>query len=167
MRTHLILFFSLLMFASAGCSTSPNEAGDNSGMPSLDAQISPSQEPTGAHLPVSPTQGVPTHMSQSMPSPFTPDLQNLIEKAREHLANRLSISIDQVIFIAAYDVTWPDSSLGCPQEGMAYAQVLTPGYLIQLEHGSIQYEYHSGKSMQQVVSCENPGQPLPGNPDSY
>ena len=106
-------------------------------------------------------------MFQAIPAPLSDDMQILIDKAKEHLADRLSISIDQVSFIGVYDVTWPDSSLGCPQDGMMYAQVLTPGFLIQLEHGPIQYEYHSGKSMQQVVSCENPSKALPGIPDSY
>jgi len=101
-----------------------------------------------------------------MTAPFSNDMNTLINKAKEHLAAHLSISIEQVNFVKVFDVTWPDSSLGCPQEGMMYAQVLTPGYLILLEHGSIQYEYHSGKNMQQVVTCEDPSQALPGIPDS-
>jgi hypothetical protein len=105
-------------------------------------------------------------MYQSIPDPLTKDLQDLIVKAKEHLAARLSVSIEQVNLVRVFDVTWPDTSLGCPQEGMMYAQVLTPGYLIQLEYGTVLYEYHSGKNMQQVVTCENPSQALPGIPDS-
>src|SRR5665648_364130 len=133
----------------------------------MDAQISPTKEPPGTNPSEIPTLGITSQPFPTMPAPLTPDLQNLIEKAKEHLADRLSISIDEVNFIGVNDVIWPDASLGCPQDGMAYAQVLTPGYLIQLEFGTIQYKYHSGKSMQQVVHCKNPTQPLPGNPDTY
>ena len=166
MKTRWIIFFLLLILATASCSSAPLETGASSVLPASEAEISPSEESPEAILPILPTQGVSTQMFQSIPDPLTADLQNLINAAKENLAGRLSSSIDQVNFIGVYDVTWPDSSLGCPQDGMMYTQVLTPGYLIQLEHGSIQYEYHSGKSTR-VVYCENPVQPLPGIPDSY
>lgn len=35
------------------------------------------------------------------------------------------------------------ASLGCPQPGMVYAEVLTPGYLILLEANNDEYEYHT------------------------
>lgn len=165
MKSRWILFLSLLIIASSGCSSTPMEVSDPAGNPTLEAQISPTIEPPDLQNPSLPTQGVPTQMFQSIPDPLTETLQNLIDKAKEDLADRLSISIDQVNFIGVYDVTWPDSSLGCPQDGMMYAQVLTPGYLILLEYGNIQYEYHSEKSTQ-VVYCENPTQALPGIPDS-
>jgi hypothetical protein len=104
-------------------------------------------------------------MLPPLPAPFSPELQNLVEKAKEHLAEILTIPVEQVNLIAAYAVVWPDASLGCPQEGMAYAQVLTPGYLIHLEYGNNPYEYHTGKGTQ-VIFCANPSQALPGLPDS-
>lgn len=166
MRTRWILFFPLLIIAAVGCSSFPIEADVTYVMPTLEAQISPTKEPPESQNPSLPTQGVDTQMFQSIPDPLSADLKNLIDKAKEHLANRLSVPIDLVNFNKVFDVTWPDSSLGCPQDGMMYAQVLTPGYLIQLEHGNIQYEYHSNKGTS-LVSCENPVQPLPGLPDSY
>ena len=150
MRIPWILIFILLVFASGGCSSSPTEAGDSSAVPSL-------------HPPEFPTQGKPTQMLPTMPAPFTPDLQNLIDKAKEDLAQRLSISITQIRFIEVNEVIWPDSSLGCPQEGMVYLQVLTPGYLIRLEYANNQYEYHSGKGTE-VIYCANPTAPVPGAP---
>jgi hypothetical protein len=55
--------------------------------------------------------------------------------------------------------------LGCPQKGMAYAEVLTPGYLILLEYGGTTYEYHASQGGT-VVTCKNPSPPVlatPGN----
>ncbi len=38
---------------------------------------------------------------------------------------------------------WPDSSLGCPQPDMLYAQVITPGYLVVVEVSGEPIEYHT------------------------
>jgi len=35
---------------------------------------------------------------------------------------------------------WPDSSLGCPQRGMNYMQVLTDGYVVKLKSGNHVHE---------------------------
>lgn len=40
---------------------------------------------------------------------------------------------------------WPDASLGCPQPGALYAQILTPGYLIELRTGTRVLEYHAAR----------------------
>ncbi|MFT3891357.1 MAG: hypothetical protein QM730_06960 [Anaerolineales bacterium] len=96
-----------------------------------------------------------------MPSSAT--LQNLTSLAKENLANRLSIPTTEIRVVAAQAVTWSDASLGCPQEGYAYAQVLTPGYLILLEHGNLRYEYHAGKGSE-VTYCPNPIPPIPADP---
>jgi hypothetical protein len=47
---------------------------------------------------------------------------------------------------------WSDTSLGCPQEGFMYAQVITPGYLIVLEAQGQTYEYHTD-TQANVVLC--------------
>lgn len=101
--------------------------------------------------------------STSSPSISAP--QNLIEIAREDLAQRLSLSISQIDLVDAKEVIWPDSSLGCPQPGMAYADVLTPGYMIILKAGDKEYEYHASKGTF-VIYCENPTPPIPGTPDN-
>jgi hypothetical protein len=100
------------------------------------------------------------------PTPSTPsdiNLQILIDKAKEDLARRLSISAAQIDLVEAADVMWSNSSLGCPQKGMVYADVLTPGYLIVLSVNSEEYEYHTSKGTE-MVYCENPNPPVPGMP---
>jgi hypothetical protein len=100
------------------------------------------------------------------PSPTIPagaGLQNLIDKAIADLAQWLSIPATQIKVVEATLVVWPDSSLGCPQPGMAYAQVLTPGYLILLEADGKLYEYHANRDTY-VIFCENPSPPVPGTP---
>jgi hypothetical protein len=101
-----------------------------------------------------------TRMTQT--PPFS-NLERLIVKAKEDLAKQLSIEIIEISLVAAREVVWPDASLGCPQPGMAYAEVLTPGYLILLKSKNIEYEYHASRGTE-VIYCENPMPPVEGTP---
>ena len=68
----------------------------------------------------------------------------LISKAKKDLAERLAIGADEIETFDFQFVEWPDSSLGCPQPGMMYAQVLQDGMFIQLKFEGNLYNYHSG-----------------------
>ena len=102
-------------------------------------------------------------MTPSLPTPANPSLQNLIDRAVADLAQRLFVPAAQIQLVEASPVVWPDSSLGCPQEGMVYAQVLTPGYLIRLNANNTEYEYHASRGTE-VIFCENPSPPVQGTP---
>jgi hypothetical protein len=91
-----------------------------------------------------------------LPSSQTPATgpENLIAKASEDLAQRLSIAATQIKVVEVTHVEWSDSSLGCPQPDMFYLQVITPGYRIVLEANGTLYEYHSNREAY-VIYCEN------------
>ena len=110
-------------------------------------------------------QVLPTLRDTSQMTPSIPGMQSLIEKIKEDLAKRLSITMAEIIVVESSEVVWPDSSLGCPQKGMAYLQVLTPGYLILMEYANNQYEYHAGLG-QDFIYCTNPTAPIPSPPGS-
>ena len=112
--------------------------------------------------PASPEPETANPTSEITPTPDPAALQVAV-RARNDLATKLGIRVDDITISSAQAVTWPDSSLGCPQEGMAYTQVLTPGYLILLETGGKTYEYHASRDSF-VIFCENPGPPVPGMP---
>jgi len=80
-------------------------------------------EPAGTPTPL--WTAVPT-----IPIPSDTTLQKLVIRAKEDLAKRLSIEVDQIGLIEAKAVEWSDTSLGCPKPGMMYAQVITPGYRV-------------------------------------
>jgi hypothetical protein len=107
----------------------------------------------------SPAQGDATQMVEPLPTSSNPGLQVLIERAKEDLAQRLSLPVTQITLVDAVEVEWSDSSLDCPQPGMEYLQVVTPGYRIQLEYAGIVYEYHSSRDTY-VVYCEDPVPPI-------
>jgi len=92
----------------------------------------------------------------------------VVELAKADLARRAEIPVSEISVISVEAVDWPDTSLGCPEPGMAYAQVITPGYLIVLEAKGQTFEYHSDEGRFMVL-CAVQGTrtvPLiPVNPD--
>lgn len=76
---------------------------------------------------------------------MSPTLEALVARAKADLAARLGLSEAEIQVVEAQAVTWPDSSLGCPEPGRMYLQVLTPGYRIVLEAGGRRYAYHAGR----------------------
>jgi hypothetical protein len=48
---------------------------------------------------------------------------------------------------------WSDASLGCPRQGVLYAQVLTPGYVVVIAGAGKQLEYHADERGR-VVLCQ-------------
>ncbi|MDE0120989.1 MAG: von Willebrand factor type A domain-containing protein [bacterium] len=60
-------------------------------------------------------------------------MQNL---AVEFLADWLGVSSTKLEVVEAESRTWPDSSIGCPVEGYAYATALEPGYRFKVESES-------------------------------
>lgn len=76
-----------------------------------------------------------------------------VAQAKADLARRLSINADQIEVLRFEAVTWPDGSLGCPQPGMQYSQVLVEGYLVQLRAAGQDYEYH-GAGTQPPILCQ-------------
>lgn len=76
------------------------------------------------------------------------------------LAQRLSIPEALITVLEVRAVAWPDASLGCPQPGMEYAQVIQPGRLMRLEAGGRVYAYHAGRSGRPFL-CEQAGKPPP------
>lgn len=97
---------------------------------------------------------IPPALQMDTPTPAPDPIQDdIIRLAISDLAARLSIDPELVHIISAESTLWPDSSLGCPQPGEAYAQVLTEGVLIQLEADDQIYEYHTDTGAQ-LILCD-------------
>ncbi|MFU8795679.1 MAG: hypothetical protein ACNA7X_00070 [Dehalococcoidia bacterium] len=76
----------------------------------------------------------------------------LVELAKADLAGRKGIEKEQIAVVSVKAVEWPDASLGCPEPGMFYAQVITPGCRILLSHDGQTYRYHTDR-VSRVVLC--------------
>jgi len=103
--------------------------------------------------------------------------QDLVRAAQRQLALYLKASPADLPLQSANAKEWPDGALGCPQDGQAYPQVVTPGFLLIFTDAaqSVQYEVHTGGSAAQMLLCAH-GQPIdlstkpaaaPAGPDAH
>jgi hypothetical protein len=105
-------------------------------------QLTPEPPAEGGDLIVQPMPGVPDPLAA------------LVNQASQELARQLGIDVSEVTFVRSVAVDWNDSSLGCPQPGMAYLTVITPGYQIVLEAQGKAYYYHT-RGTDYFVLCED------------
>ena len=68
-----------------------------------------------------------------------------VATARADLAARLDLAGEMIDVVEARSVTWASGDLGCPEPGMSYPQVLTPGVLVVLSAGGVSHHYHGGR----------------------
>jgi hypothetical protein len=90
----------------------------------------------GVEMPEEPTALPPS------PSALPPAAQEWVNQAITDLAQRTGLPLEEIEFLSFELREWSDSSLGCPQPGMMYAQVPQDGYLIQLRVDEQVYNYH-------------------------
>ena len=94
---------------------------------------------------------------------LSPEVAALADKARQDLSARAGVSAGDIAVESIQAVEWRDGSLGCPQPGMNYVMMITPGYLIMLEAKGQAYEYHA--SLNDVVWCKDPQAPYSVGPN--
>jgi hypothetical protein len=100
--------------------------------------------------------------------PPTPQLPGAVEDAaitalRKLVAEQLQIAPAELTLVSAEEVVWPDASLGCPQPGMMYAQVLTPGWrAVFADAAGREYDVHTPENPKLFVIC-TPNAAQPGS----
>jgi len=158
-KFNVILLGFLTIFV-VGCNqiTTPNTPESPAHPPDGTAEITETQT-----IPVAPTQWGDMPKDPPLPIPRSPGLKTLIERAKADLAQRLSIPTSQIKVIETKEASWPDGSLGCPQPDVVYSKFPTPGYLVRLEYGVNEFEYHLSIHGD-TLYCENPQPPSLGTP---
>lgn len=122
---------------------SPVEALLPTGYPEITV-VAPSGEVNPGEL--SPV--APNLTPQVMPSPGRPGspiagLARFTEAIAVELSRQLGVLPADIRVVSAEPVMWPNSGLGCPAEGVNYAEVVVEGALITLEANGDIYTYHT------------------------
>ena len=71
--------------------------------------------------------------------------------AIKQFVKNLGISESDVKLVSGAPVEWPDSCLGVALDHVMCAQIVTPGYIIVLEAGDKQYEYHTNNDASVIM----------------
>jgi len=71
--------------------------------------------------------------------------QKFIMRAKAELSRQEGINPEEINLVSIEFTEFPDASLGVPEPGVNYAQVLTPGYIIFLEYQGETYEFHAAE----------------------
>jgi hypothetical protein len=143
---------------SAAPTTTPAPTGPTTTAPA------PTGPTTTTPLGTSPSTVVPVlpttegSAATTISTDFPPPSGSYEAQAIADLAGRLGAQPGAITTVSVEAVTWPDSSLGCPQPGMSYLQVMTDGARIVVEVDGRQYVYHAGGSRQPFL-CEKPQPP--------
>ena len=73
--------------------------------------------------------------------------------ARQRLVESQAIPYAGPSLVAFEPVEWSDASLGCPEPGKMYAQVITPGFRLVFDYQGQRYEYHTDQAGT-ALECE-------------
>lgn len=171
-RIFLLSGLAILALAAVACSSGENDtaAGDGDALPaaSLPVNTSTTIEPTEPDAAVE-EPGELTSITildtlnldecdfihainacfteGAMPADINPgEVMDVYFQAREMLAGVLSIDPSSAKIASIERVEWPDSSLGVPEPGTFYIQVITPGFKMVMELEGKQYVFHTSTS---------------------
>jgi hypothetical protein len=106
--------------------------------------------PSTPTSPLSPPPKPPTGTAGEAAIP--PGAEQVVALARRDLAQRLKRTEATISVASIEAVDWSDASLGCPEPGMVYAQMITPGYRLILVANGERYEYHTDQG-QRAFYC--------------
>ena len=132
MRTTVLMAVAL---AAVACGAGPEPSTDDATTTTIAGTTSTGAETT------------------TMPQ-LDPDQNAMVESAKSDLARRLGVETADLTVVSFKDVTWPDGSLGCPEEGKLYTQALVEGYQILLRHEVRFFDYH-GVDGEEPFLCES------------
>lgn len=79
----------------------------------------------------------------------------LVELAIQDLAEQNNLSVSDIEVVAVESVDFSDASLGAPEPGMTYAQVITSGARIELQVEQEVFIYHAGGNRCVLVETKN------------
>ena len=167
--------FVLVLLSLAACGEAPPPGSAGSGSPATTpAQIAtlpptpvlappgPTPVPTAPAVPPAASPTAPSSRPTGGVSGQDTDESRAENAARAALAREKGVEAGDVRVISVSPREWPNAALGCPEPGMIYAEVITPGYLVVLEAGGERQEVHTDRAGRAVICSRQEATPAAG-----
>jgi hypothetical protein len=111
--------------------------------------VAPSGTPAVSATPIAPENVSMSPGASDVPA-------SIIDAVVAEIAKTAGVPADQVTVVSAESVTFHDGSLGCPQPGFAYTQMVVDGFKIVAKVGDTEYDYRgSGTSFKRCTTGAN------------
>jgi hypothetical protein len=104
---------------------------------------------------------MPPEMPSVTPPPVSAVPQDILDAILTEAARLSGAPREQVAIVRADAVVWNDGSLGCPEPGMEYIQVLVDGYWVVLQAGETQFDFRVDRTGNFKLCVPRPGMPSP------
>ncbi len=109
----------------------------------------PTTTPPTTTMPNSEDTVIPKPPPERVPPPSQPPVEvgggevpaSYLEAVVADAAERSGVSADEVSVLEATAVVWSDGSLGCPEPGQSYIQMLIDGYRVVVSAGGRTLDY--------------------------
>jgi hypothetical protein len=143
--------------AASATPTMPTQGGEPSALPPT---ATPPSDPGGQGTALPPVQPVYPEPVPTLGPGTTGEVpEALLNTIKKDLSARTGADPASIEVVRAEAVVWNDGSLGCPQPGMEYTQMLVDGYWVVLQQGMKTFDYRASESGFFFL-CE--GQRFPG-----
>jgi hypothetical protein len=80
----------------------------------------------------------------------------VFQTMKQDVSVRSGAPIDGVELSSIDEIEFPDASLGCPEKGVLYAQVVTPGFEIVFVAASTEFNYRVARGDTEFRLCADP-----------
>jgi hypothetical protein len=82
----------------------------------------------------------------------------VIQAALDAASAELGVPVDNLVVVMTAQRDWPDSSLGCPEPGRAYAQVITPGFVVTIDSDDLinEVQVHTDRGTRALICSALP-----------
>lgn len=131
-RSRLQILTILMGTLIVACGADTN--GDAGGT-SMPEEITTSTAEQGGETTVPGTRNPPDRVpSTTTAPPVTGEVPDeILTEILADAARRAGADLDHLEVMRSEFVEWPDGSLGCPEPGQVYVQVIVPGYWVEID----------------------------------
>jgi hypothetical protein len=162
-RSSILVFLVVVVLGLSACVVS-EELGTNTPPVSplrterqetvAETPLSSSPLPTPIAPEITPTLEAPGAVKEDPGSSkdMSDGERQAVAAAKQALADLVKVTLDEIELVSVKSVQFRNSSLGCPQKGMVYLQVITPGYQVLLSLEGQTYDYRI--SGQKAILCQ-------------